>query len=463
MPKRRAPWWAALWAAALVAGCAPRRPNIVLVSIDTLRADHLGCYGYPGGTSPVLDELARRSTLFEEVLAPTPWTLPSHAAMLTGVHPWKLGIRSRDAMLPTGVSTLAELLSRSGYATTAVVDSDAGGFVGSRRGFGRGFTSFVESPLPGAEEFGYDARASLAAFERWVRLREPGRPFFAFLHTKSVHATPEGKRPAPLPYDKPRRYLARVLPEGRARFPWRRGSNRGVSFLRDLNARIAAGEFERPPLSEEERRELIALYDAGIYYVDEQIGALLRLLAREGLDADTVLIVTADHGEAFLEHRFVLHREVYEPLLRVPLILHDPRRSPRGRAEEPARLEDVTATILALAGVAPPAGLDGRSLLGPGSTAARTLFAFYNFGARSDYEAYALRAGRYKLIRHRVGDSRDFASEFYDLANDPDEQKPLPDGSEVRARLALELEGLTSQAAGPAGTLEEMRALGYVK
>jgi len=450
---------------------APReRPNVLLLSIDTLRADHLGCYGYPVHTSPAIDRLAARSTLYLDALAPTPWTFPSHAAMLTGVHPLRLGIVSDGNVVPGDAPFLAEALREGGYQTAAFVDSEAGGFLGRERGFDRGFETYAEAPFPPPGRYRYDARATVRAAQEWLGRRDPARPFFLFLHTKSVHTTPEhGDKRTDLPYEKPPRFLRRFLPGGEPRFPWRRDERtRGVLLLREINARIVDGRAPAPPLPPEQVRELIALYDAGIYYVDEQVRRLQEVLSERGVGGNTVLILTSDHGEAFLEHRFLLHRELYEPLIRVPLLVHDPR-DPRGRrVRSTVHLEDIPATVLRLAGIADGRSRDARPLPGvDGAAPARTTFAYYSFGPGEGYEAYAVRDGRYKLIRHKVGDG-DFTNELYDLVRDPLEGSPLPADPREPALLGeiesrLRGAGRAERMELSPETLEELRALGYVQ
>ena len=151
-------------------------PNVLLISIDTLRADHLGSYGYAKPTSPVLDALAARSVRFADAHAPTPWTLPSHAAMLTGRHPLELGILDKAGRIPDGAATVAERLGARGYQSAAFVDSGKGGNVGASRGFARGFDVFEHGPHGGGGRFQHDVARTVDAGVAWLGRRDPARP-----------------------------------------------------------------------------------------------------------------------------------------------------------------------------------------------------------------------------------------------------------------------------------------------
>ncbi len=464
------------WLALSAHGCAkaPREgpPNLLLISVDTLRADHLGCYGYPLATSPNIDRLAAESTLYADAMAPAAWTLPSHAALLTGVHPWRLGLIDNRLALPQGAPSLAEMLHAGGYQTAAFVDSKPRGYVGAVRGFGRGFDSFRHSPFVRGSLYEHDAAASVDEAIEWLEARRPELPFFLFLHTKSVHTTKRDPRlDNDAPYHKPARYLERFLPGGRLQHSWRiAGKGAGVEYLLDLNQRLAVGLAPVPAMSDDRVRELIALYDAGIYYVDEQLGRLLEQLERLELRRDTVIVLTSDHGEAFLEHRFVVHQEVYQTLLHVPLIVHDPLRSESATVHETVSLEDVAPTLLSLAGLSPPPALEGEPLprSDDESDAEREHFAYYRWGADYPVQGFTLRDGRYKLVRHRV--SGTVLTELYDLERDAGERRPLPPASEreraLEERLEARLRAPRQQAEAvqldPA-TREQLRALGYAE
>jgi arylsulfatase A-like enzyme len=459
--------------ACVALGCAKESegpPNVLLISVDTLRADHLSSYGYSLQISPNIDRLATESTRYAGALAPTPWTLPSHAALLTGVHPWRLGLVDQQRRLPAEAPTLAEALERAGYQTGAIVDSSPDGFVGARRGFGRGFADYQHARRGPSGLFLYDAAHSVDLAVAWLEKRDAERPFFLFLHTMSVHSAPsDAQHPVEVPYHKPQAYLARFLDGGRPLFSWQRDGKTGSSFLLDLNERILAGMAPKPPLAPVQLRELVALYDAGVYYVDEQIGRLLKELERLGLRRDTLIVLTADHGEAFLEHGFLLHQQVYQELLHVPLIVHDPAQTERAVIRATVHLEDVAPTVLSRVGLEPPAGIDGVPLprSEPAAPVERESFAFFRLGPDVPLEAFALRHGRHKVVQQRVGTVT--TTELYDLENDPREHEPLAAPELVQSlseRLAHRRQQLAPEGQSleiSPDTREELRALGYAE
>lgn len=446
-------------------------PNVLLISVDTLRADHLGCYGYARATSPVLDALAARSLRFADAHAPTPWTLPSHAALLTGRHPLDLGILDKSGRVPEGTATVAELLRARGYQTAAFVDSGAGGNVGATRGFGRGFDRFAHAPHGGGGgRFRYDTARTVEAGLAWLAARDRARPFFLFLHTKSVHAAPVDDPLAGFaPYTKPETYVERFLPGGKPRFRWSERELRGQRYLFDVNRRLAAGQLEKTAFPPEQLEELVALYDAGVYYADEQIGRLLEALASRGLERDTVVLVTSDHGEAFLENQFFLHQELYHALIHVPLILHDPRRATPGTVLRTVYLEDVAATIVELAGASAPKEMAGRSLLAGGGAPAAPRVTYFRFGKGAGYEAYGLEDGPWLLLHHKTDREAAFRTELLALhsgvATSATDRAARESAMKERllARVGTLLERPPPEEPVDVERLKELRALGYVE
>jgi arylsulfatase A-like enzyme len=465
------------------------RPNILLLSIDTLRADHLGCYGYARKTSPNLDRFAAQSVRYQNAFAPAPWTLPSHVAMLSGWHPYDAGIRkSRDSISPE-VRLVSEWLQEAGYRTAAFVDSTPVGYLGARRGFGRGFESYAHAPHrgQGGARYIHDMAATVDATVGWLRAEEfeANRPFFLFLHTKSVHSTPSGPTfftQSDAPYDKPEAYRTRFLPGGRMQFRWGEPPQSGSAHLLLLNGLIAKGVFNAGKFPPKQLEELIGLYDAGIYYTDEHFGRLLDGLRGQGLEQNTVVLVTSDHGEAFLDHRFFLHKELRPALLRVPLMIRDPRRFEPGVVEQRVELADLAPTILELAGIAPPEAMSGRVLPGPDAGAQanagvdarepRILFSYYRYTEAESHDAYALDDGQFKLIvREERKPQSGSVVELYDSRADPGERTPLA-GEELRreALLAQLARRLEAPGATPSEPIElsdderqRLRALGYLE
>ncbi len=314
-------------------GCAAPPPRgLVLVSIDTLRADHLGAYGYERATSPFFDELASRGALFENVIVQLPGTLPSHMSMFTGLYPAEHGVYPPDRVLAAEIRTVPERLRAAGVRTAGFTE---GGYVAGRYGFARGFERFADEVPPGP-------RAVETTFARGVEFLsglEPGERFVLFLHTSAVHD----------PYDPPAPY-------------------------RDLfwSGPPPAGAFEPtgPNLTEVNRgtrsidaetvRYFEALYDGGIRYVDDQLKVLFGRLEELDLLDETTIVVTSDHGEEFLEHGKLVHQQIYRENVRVPLLVLQPGGRP---ARVPALVEgvDVAPSLLELAGVAGGEPVSGRS------------------------------------------------------------------------------------------------------
>jgi choline-sulfatase len=400
---------ATLLAAVVAVGSCTRSegpPSVLLVTVDTLRADRVGAYGAKDVRTPHLDALAARGVLFEEALASAPLTLPSHSTILSGLEPPRHGVRDNGTyVFPDSRETLATLLRVRGYGTGAFV----GAYVLDRRfGLARGFdeyddrierrsegTSVLESERPGG--------VVVDAAERW--LGRVSAPFFAWVHLYDPHA----------PYDPP-------------------------APLRE--------EYSGRP------------YDGEVAHVDACLGRLLGA-AEQAAKGRLLVAVTADHGEALEEHGEPTHGFfVYQTTLRVPLLLAGPE-VPRGvRRPGPARTTDVMPTLLARVGVTPPHGLDGRDLLQgplPRESYAETLYP-RSFGWAP---LFSYRLGTMKLIDAP-------RPELYDLAADPGEAANLADrlpDEVARLRQALAaFRGADTPGAvpAPAPEVEErLRALGY--
>lgn len=417
--------------------------NLLLVSIDTLRADRLGAYGYRRGTSPRLDLLASKSLLFENAVASAPWTLPSHAAMLTGVEPLKLGIELSTDRLPAEAVTLAEMLAGSGYATGAI---STGAFVAPEFGFDQGFESFQYS-------LGWqDASEVPGRVGAWLDANK-GRRFFLFLHTFHVHD----------PYAPGTAAARKVDPDYAGSLQ---------SYDISLSVKLNSGQVTLPP---KDLARISSLYDAEILEIDEALGAILDRLAALGLDRKTVVIVTSDHGEEFGERgSYGLHAySLYDELVRVPLVIHVPQGSGR-RVADPVGLVDVYATALDLLGVRPPAPVDGYSVLAAPRPdrclLAETAIPREAFLAHAEAEYRRVEARQFRILdrpRGSVGTvpkvrmarrgsqklirNRDGSLELYDLAADPGERTNLAGkGSTVEAALIRCLGEPPAPQPGPA-------------
>jgi choline-sulfatase len=400
-----------------VAG-AQSQPNVLLITIDTVRADRIGAYGYARASTPVLDRLAREGVRFADATTQSPLTAPAHAALLTGIYPARLGVRDNATTpVPETVTMAAELFKGKGYRT--------GGFVGAfilsaPYGFAQGFDSF-DADFPGfsdGQKLQVQRRGDAVVDAALAWLGAGGaQPFFAWVHLYDPHA----------PYDAPAPYDAR---------------------------------FKASP------------YDGEIAYVDACIGRLVAALERNGRLDRTVVAVVADHGESLGEHGEQEHGMfLYEGALRIPWIVRLPGRAHAGRTvAEQVRAIDVLPTLATLAGVAaPPAdgesvapAIEGRPRREPPPSYAETWYPKWHYGWS---ELTSIRAeGRKYIDAPRP--------ELYDLRADAAEQRNLVD---ARGALAAGLSAELRQIAGgfgPAAAVEapqpdaealaRLRSLGYV-
>ncbi|HEX6881796.1 MAG TPA: sulfatase [Planctomycetota bacterium] len=301
---------------------------MLIVSIDTLRADRLGCQGYARDTTPALDRLAReRAVRFANAVAEAPWTLPSHVTLLSGLHPLTHGVRRPEEAPGDEVALLAELLGESHYSF-ALTD---GGWISEAWGFARGFDSFHAQDR--------DVERAVEAVLEYVRHRAGKGPWLGFLHTYDVHC----------PYDPPEPYRGRYAsPEAEPI---------------EVEGRCGNPDFNAAGVTPGQARFLADRYDEDVRRVDDALGKLFAALDALDLWDETVVIVTSDHGEEFLEHGQIGHeRTLSREVLAVPLLVAAPGIAPRV-VSEVVGLADVVPTVLELVGRAPAPRLDGRSLV----------------------------------------------------------------------------------------------------
>ncbi len=404
-----------------LSGRSNRPLNLLLISIDTLRADHLGSYGYAPARTPQLDALAARGLRFGQATTVVPLTLPAHASLMTGTFPGYNGVRDNGGFyLPDGQVTLAETLRGHGYRT--------GGFVGSfvldsRWGIGQGFDRYFDDfDLTKYEGVGMDVvqrRGDEVVDEalKWLG-QEKDQPFFAWVHLYDPHT----------PYEAPEPF--------RAGYP----------------------------------ATLTGAYDAEIAWTDSLVGRLLESLASDGRLQRTLVVAVGDHGESLGEHGEQTHGFfIYDATVRIPLIVAGPG-VPVREVSDQVRIVDVMPTALALLGVAVPREVQGRSLtpLGRGEhlgllALSETWYPRYHYGWS---ELRAARDGRYKLI---LAPRR----ELYDVREDPGETVDLSGRDPSRAdtfqkALLGEMERMASASAAPGpqridpDAEERLQALGYV-
>ena len=454
----------AYWYNPVLYSRAVKRPNVILVSIDTLRADHLGSYGYARETSPALDSLARDSAVFLNTFATSAWTLPSHASMLTSLFGFNHQIYYNDERIGPSLVTLADVLRQNHFFCAAF----AGGvYVGSRYGFAKGFDTFSERE--GDFSVPDSAERAFQAVSEWI-VQNQDKNFFLFLHTYQPHS----------PYDCPAPFNSLFLNKT--------AKLQKVNILDYLGGR--EGVFK--PLSEQERRDIIDLYDGEIRYTDERlIKPLLSRLKQLELYDRTMVIVTSDHGEEFFDHGGWEHgHTLYNELLRVPLIMKFPDSKFRGkRLESIVSLVDVMPTILEEMGINDKdLGLDGRSLHPLLKGESREDWFFFadrksHVTDTSTMQRVTLNEGRIKLILNKVFSPQALTFyhylppptppvELYDLREDPAEKKNIADTqAELARRLTARMDGLLKNARPrqPAKTKmtkeleDQLRTLGYIR
>lgn len=473
----------------LLCGCGhhPRTGpiNIILISIDSLRADHVHAYGYARETTPALDRLAREGAWFETVVAESSWTLPTHISMLTGLTTLVHGVEEETKRLSSELPTLASLLREHGYRTRGIFSAP---LLEPIYGFGKGFEKYEEvegeiaygDERPGQAHGDSDASqtdrdtnpwshrtvTSPAVTNRAIEFLDEVRneKFFLFLHYFDVH------------YDY-------IPPEAL----WRK-------FDPDYRGELTGRNFARNPgihqgMSRRDLEHIIALYDGEILFTDRHIGYLMDALERNGLAEKTLVVVTSDHGEEFFEHGNPGHgRSLYDEVLKVPLIVRLPGRIPPGaRVSEQVGQVDIMPSILSLAGMEHEVGaadlfraVDRAGALQPLPAVSRLV------RDRGKNVWMSLRTARHKYLRHQLDRRNTSVELLFDLERDPGEQEPLlrrqawgPDNrleelERMRTDLGLHLQKEWSRRTGlvrgeeedlelPPDLRERLRALGYIE
>jgi arylsulfatase A-like enzyme len=432
------------------AGRAAAPPNVVLIVLDTVRADHLGCYGYERPTSPRIDAFARAATRHTHAMSSAPWTVPSHASMFTGKPPFAHGAHTVAVQrpinnvrpLPRDHVTLAEALAAEGYATAAFV-ANSGNLARHWR-LDQGFETYHVKRV-------YADVLNESIFA-WLERNE--QPFFLFVNYIDAH----------------RPYNARA----RAGFLDRPASHDGGVLVERLVRRVLPAE---QPVPLDLARRVIDQYDTAIANLDEEVGALLDRLKQDGLDANTVIVITSDHGEYFGEHHLVEHsKDVYQEAIRVPLLVRGPGQQEGRVADTLVVSNDLPRLIIAeltdeirqrLSAGFPDAPGNHTVLVENYYTRHKDLFHPV-WGWRFDRVRRAVFDWPYKLIH-----SSDGKHELYDLEADPREMRNLYEERRgVAERLGNSLDELLAASPdpfakrGPPAFNEEVRrqleALGYV-
>lgn len=413
-----------------IPGCArKKRPNVIVVLVDTLRADHLGCYGFPADISPSVDRLAAESVVFERCVSPAPWTKPSVATLFTSLYPSQHGLSSspksmpdpsqaRDTeVLPAAIETMAESFSGAGYETAAFVTNH---WLQDPYGFSQGFDRYIFRPRK------YEPAPGIVAIAKeWLAGRKSARPFFLYLHLMDVHG----------PYhfsEEDLTMMKSVLgPKDR---PLSARETKSLHFY------MGATWRGRPAMA----GSLLnwrAAYAAGVRRCDRAIGDFLDTVRRQGLLENTIIVLTADHGEGLMDHGRMEHgQSLHIEQLHVPLVIRLP-----GAAPEPRRVKgwvgliDVLPTLADLCDLkAPRNAWVGKSLasaLRGGSVRSR---AMHSTAVKNPPFADSVIQGEFHLIEKVETKNR----ELYHLASDPKEAR---DASADHPRVVGSLAGKIAQ------------------
>lgn len=444
-----------------------KRPNVILISVDTLRADHLGCYGYPQQTSPAIDTLASDGVRFANAFSQASWTLPSHMSVMTSQYPQVHGVTDDQFRLREAATTLAETLSWGGYKSAAFVSWV---YLGEAFGFAQGFEEFTplidRSRLRMASGGGaFRAERVSNAAIRWIRRGQPD-PFFLFVHYFDPHMDYDPPAPYDLFFD------SDYAGEADGTHRW---ASRYIATVRPKHTAV----------DPRDKRHMRALYDGEIRYTDAQVARLLQAIdAAVGLD-DCLVVLMSDHGEEFNDHGSMEGHgwTLYDEILHVPLIFRLPGRARAGTViDGPVELLDIAPTILEIAGISAPSSFQGRSLAGLIHASEQSPPGPLVFAAHSRFNIvkHSVRGPRYKLIHTEDTGVNSFGVtiqpgfEFYDLREDPgelenlyDEASPLVRHFEPKLREFSSGRPAEAEEAPrvqlPAEDIELLRSLGYVE
>lgn len=404
--------------------------NVILISIDTLRADHLGLYGYERDTSPNLDAFAKEAVVFEQAIAQSSWTLASHVSLLTSQYPSAHGIVDRDNVIYPSKETLPEIMKKNGYRTAAFV---GGGDMSEVFGYGQGFDMYDDH----AENDGFPWRTSsfirtFSSALSWLKDRGD-KPFFLFVHGYDVHDPYRSPGPferamKSFEYDGPLKdySLSSVIQEDPKAVITKIYKKEGSAF-------IVEDDGSEIPLAQEDFAYVQDKYDAGILYTDALLERFFSDLKRMGLYEDAIIIVMSDHGETLGDalsregsegDRLIGHGLLYDEITRVALLMKHPDIPP-GRVETQVQLIDLMPTLADSLGLLVPerakAQMQGVSLMPLLEGRAEEGFNEYAFSEERRDQSKFVRSRRWKLVHEKE------AYLLYDLQEDPRETRNVAD------------------------------------
>ncbi len=427
--------------------------NVLVITIDTLRADRLGCYGYSRPTTPHIDALAESGVRFENAFCQAPLTLPSHCSIFTSRYTLSHGSLGHAYPLNPEVGTLAEFFRAAGRTTAAFVSNHV---LDSRYGLSKGFDTYWEvyrMPLGERMALKEDSHdPTTAAAVSWFREHQ-GEPFFVWVHWFHPHK----------PYDPPAEYAERFAGSSAEGHVW---TPQELMDVWQGTAEISAEEVAR----------LRDLYDGEVAFSDAQVGLLLDEMKRLGVYDRTLIVLTADHGEVLFEHDRYFGHDImlYDPAMHVPLIVRNPAWQP-AVIPEMVQSIDIGPTVLAALGVEAGAPLEGKDLApllrGDASASTKIAVCLSYPPEKNSLPIFGLSTDGWKLFLHESENG--FRRELYDLENDPGEEKDLADENPDRASAletyyvrwaeAVEAHGRTSKPDLDPETLENLKSLGYIQ
>jgi len=441
--------------------------RVILITIDTLRADHFGVYGYPRPTSPFIDRLAQNSVLFQKAFASIPSTTPSHASIMTSLHPITHKVLKNGHKLDKSFLTLAEIFKEMNFKTAAFASTNTHFKVGN---LDQGF-DFFDEPPKGSVRHRRPANQTMDQAMKWLEKRKPSDKFFLWIHVFDPHdpynPLPEFRKMLAFPSEKEKQDYVRFLKE---------------QHHLDLN-------FYG---SEEKTLDILEQYDTEVLFVDQQIKRIYEFMAQKGLSPHSVWIITSDHGEGLGNHRWAGHgKHIYNEQIWAPLLFHfTDQVPPRGTVERIVEQVDILPTILDLFGCSINKyeyKIHGTSLLSFLLNNGKAFPFKYAFSQRrhyspqkrpqqiipekSNYEAgekYCLQDKNFKYILRTTGED-----EFYHLQQDPYEtrnliQNNLPEKNQMKQLLLALItryskgSKLTPQSVDKE-TIRKLRSLGYIQ
>lgn len=380
------------------------RPNIILITINSLRADHVGAYGYMRKTTPHFDQFAKENVFFSTAFSTSSWQMPSHGSILTSLYPSEHGAVHINNKLTDKCKTLPEIIAKEGYYTVGFCSNPR---LSSEKGFARGFDfyddysveMFLENiSMSGDEKININQQRTNDLINqsaiRWLE-NNKAAPFFLYLHYYDNHWD----------YLPPEPYYSMFDPD----------------YKGEIDGKLISKEplYSNPP-SEGDIEHIKALYDGEVRQTDEDLGVFLRYLGKNGLMENSVIVITGEHGEQLYEHGNTSHHGLYDEMIRIPMAMHLPGRGPE-KNESLVSLVDILPTILDIIDLnnMKPVGSKGLSLLRANDKIKSRSWVYAEYTGGAIPNCSALRSKRYKVLQ-----SEDVIK-VYDLLEDPQELRPL--------------------------------------